>query len=351
VSVVEQAKAGRTDMTSATQQSEAAEEALPTRAPDYATREDLHHAYRLLLGREPDASGWSHLCRALSEQRIPPADLAMRFMESAEFAARHSGKAHHGPAEEVVLDGFSLFVRADDRDIGRHIRATHLYETHVTAAIRNLLVPGNVFVDVGANIGYFTNLAAHLVGPAGRVVAVEALDKNAQLIFRALERNGFDHVRVSVCAASDRNGRVSIRSDSGTSNGQAVAAGAGDFFVQTRLLDDLTADLPRIDLVKLDIEGFELLAWRGFRRMLTKHRPNVLTEFHPYCMRKFVGLDPGEYLDELFAYSSEVYVLNVDGKMLRCGSPEDVMSRWVSENDVANADGKRHLDLFASAKQ
>jgi hypothetical protein len=68
-------------------------------------------------------------------------------------------------------------------------------------------------------------------------------------------------------------------------------------------------------------------------------------------MRKFVGLDPGEYLDELFAYSSEVYVLNIDGKMLRCGSPEDVMSRWVSENDVANADGKRHLDLFASAKQ
>jgi FkbM family methyltransferase len=325
-----------------------ADETLPERAPDHATRDDLHHAYRLLLGREPDASGWSHLCRALGERRMRPLDLAMRFMESPEFAAVHSGEAHRGSPEEVILDGFSLFVRPDDRDIGRHIKATRLYETHVTAAIRNLLEPGNVFVDVGANIGYFTNLAAHLVGPSGQVVAVEALDKNAQLIFKSLERNGFDNACVNVCAASDRNGRLSIRSDSGTSNGQAMAAGAGDFFAQSRLLDDLAANLPRIDLVKLDIEGFEPLAWRGFRKMLAKHRPNVLTEFHPYCMRKFVGVEPEEYLNELFAYSGDVRVLNVDGTMIRTGSPDDVMSRWSLENEAANTEGKRHLDLFIS---
>lgn len=315
----------------------------------FATEEDIYYAYRLLLGRDPDAQGWADLRKAIADRQISPSELAESFINSQEFASQHAEVPHEGSLVEVALDGFSLFVRENDRDIGRHIRATRQYEPHVTAAMKGLLRPGNIFVDIGANIGFFTNLAARLVGEEGFVVAVEPLDKNVQLIHRSLDRNGFEHVRVEACAASDRDGRVAITSHRGTSNGQVVRPGTPSqqlVFAQTRRLDDLTADLKRLDLVKFDIEGCELLAWRGFQHSLEKHRPRVLTEFHPHCMRTFIGVEPREYLDALFAYAGDLYVLTVDGQHISCRTPEDVMRRWENANGASGADGKEHLDLL-----
>jgi FkbM family methyltransferase len=314
-----------------------------------ATEDDIYYAYRLLLGREPDAQGWNELRRIIADRTMAPDELARGFLDSPEFAQTNGSQQPRDGFVEVALDGFVLFVRADDRDIGGNIRATRTYEPHVTHAMKELLRPGDVFVDIGANIGFFTNLAARLVGSDGFVLAVEPMDKNVQLILRSLERNGFAHVRVLACAASDREGRVAMRTDPGTSNGQAVAtgmAGQRTLYAQTLRLDDVSRDLTRIDLVKLDIEGFELLAWRGFRDGLARHRPRVLTEFHPYCMRQFVGIEPEEYLVELFAYAGAVDVVPTEGPRVRCAAPDDVMREWHTVNERANAAGKYHLDLL-----
>jgi len=311
-----------------------------------ATRDDVYHAFRLFLGREPDSAGLEVICRAVVDHRLTPTALADGFLASPEFALRGGRAPLENAAVEVRVDGISLFIRPEDHDIGQTIRH---YEPHIVAMLRKLLRPGHVFVDIGANIGLFTNLAASLVGADGFVLAVEPMDKNIQLIHRALQHNGFDHVRVDACAASDRNGRVAMTSHRGTSNGQVVPTGtAGQqlVFAQTRRLDDLAADLPRIDLVKFDIEGCELLAWRGFRDSLEKHRPRVLTEFHPHCMRTFIGVEPRDYLDTLFEYAGDLYVLTVKGKHIPCRTPEDVMQRWDEENRMSEADGKNHLDLF-----
>jgi len=314
-----------------------------------ATDDDIYYAYRLLLGREPDAQGWEDLRRIVAERRLTPHQLAHAFMSSPEFAARIAGSPQVGGLSELVLDGFSLFVRADDRDIGEGVSSTRVYEPHVTRVVRELLRSGDTFVDVGANIGYFTNLAACLVGASGFVLALEPMDKNVQLILRSLERNALTHVRVLACAASDRDGRVAMRTDPGTSNGQAMATGMADrqaMYAQALRLDDVTRDLARIDLVKLDIEGFELLAWRGFREGLARHRPRVLTEFHPYCMTQFVGVRPEEYLVEIFDYGSAVDVVPTGGPRVRCAAPEDVMRQWFTLNERTGADGKYHLDLL-----
>ncbi|MET0232084.1 MAG: FkbM family methyltransferase [Rhodanobacteraceae bacterium] len=328
---------------------------LPSRPRDgaQATDDDIYYAYRLLLGREPDAKGWDELRRIVASRSISPEEIARGFLSSPEFAVRNNGLSQVGALVEVPLDGFKLYVRANDRDIGRQIQSTRIYEPHVTRAMSEILRTDDVFVDVGANIGFFTNLAAHLVGPRGFVLAIEAMDKNVQLILRSLECNGFAHVRVLACAASDRDGRVAMRTDPGTSNGQAVAAGAfGErtLYAQALRIDELARGLAKIDLVKLDIEGFELLAWRGFRDSLARHRPRVLSEFHPYCMRQFVDVEPAEYLAELFAYGGAIDVVHTDGARARCDTPDDVMREWESVNARANAAGTPHLDLLVQPR-
>jgi len=317
-----------------------------------ATREDLYFAYRLLLGREPDDIGWEHYLKIIADQKPSVHDVVQYFLGSAEFIARQGGSANAGELAEVELGGFSLFTRSDDRDIGTHIQATAEYEPHVTAAMRDYLRPGHVFVDVGANIGFFTNLAAHIVGPQGFVVAVEPMDKNVQLIYRSLEKNRSHNVRVHACAASDRMGLVALTTDAGTSNGQILAATSlapRTFYTQTRPLDEMVADLDRIDLVKLDIEGYELLALRGFRAALKKHKPTILTEFHPYCMRTYVGIDPAEYLRELFEYASRIRVLEDAVCRTICANAEQVMRRWERADKAARNDGTTHIDLLVEA--
>lgn len=316
--------------------------------PMLATTEDIRYAYRLLLGREPDAEGLGHHCVEAAAHELSPPDLAKSFIASAEFAARNQALP-----VEVKLDGYSVFIRPDDHDIGQHIEATHEYEPHVTAALRERLRPGHVFVDIGANVGFFTQMAAHLVGPTGMVVAVEPMDKNLQLIFRGIEQNNFEHVSVHACAASDRVEVVCVATGPGTSNGQVLAASVSGnrlLFTQTRRLDDLVKDLDRIDLVKLDIEGYELRAWRGMQRSLAKHRPTILSEFHPHCMRTHVGIDPLDYLDALFKYGN-VRVLHYHGGSVECAVRADVMGHWEAGDKAGRGDGKHHLDLLIQPGQ
>jgi FkbM family methyltransferase len=312
-------------------------------SPLRATDDDIRYSYRLLFGREPDTEGWNGHRRTIADFPILAFDFARLLMETNEF--QHSHAAH--PIVEVALDGYSLFVRREDRDIGREIRETRTYEPHIVAKLRDLLRTGDTLVDVGANIGFFTQLAASVVGPSGRVVAIEPLDKNVQLILRSIDRNRFAHVDVRACAISDRVGIVSMLTDAATSNGQAAAgARPSAALAQTRTLDEITRDLERIDVVKIDIEGFELAAWRGFRKGLAKHRPHVLTEFHPHCMTRFADAEPGDYLAELFAYSPTVEVVHPDAHAERCTSADAVLRAWETFDRRHGGDGTSHLDLF-----
>jgi len=306
---------------------------------------DVRHAYRLLLGREPDREGLENYCKMVAARSIRAADLAQIFIGSSEYRAR---TANRREALEVDFEGYCMYVHPDDLDIGANVSAGR-YEPHVTAAVKELLYPGATFVDVGANIGYFAALGAHLVGPDGRVVAVEPMDKNLQLIYMTIWKNRFTQIEVMSCAASSSAQIVPMATTSASSNGEVLRADSQrkpSLFAQTRRLDDLLRDIDRIDLIKLDIEGHELPAWRGFSEGMARCRPLVLTEFHPKCMRENAGIEPADYLALLFDYGSSIEVLRGPQQRVTCHSPADVMSEWQATDQRLQTNGKAHLDLF-----
>jgi FkbM family methyltransferase len=294
-----------------------------------SVRDDVNSAYRLLLGREPDREGFALYTRMIESGALSTERLVDIFVSSQEFAARRGRSAG---LVELQLDGYSMFARTDDCDIGASLLKTKTYEPHVTKMVRELLRVGDTFVDVGANIGYFMALTAHLVGPAGKIVAIEPMDKNVQLLYATIWRNRFKHVEVFPYAASDTNDLLPMATGSGTSNGQVVLGGADarlpTLFAQSRRLDDLLALLHAVHLVKIDIEGHELIALRGFASGLARHRPFLLTEFHPKCMRENSKVEPVEYLAFLFAYGEEICVLHNDDGQVACRDADAVMREW-----------------------
>ena len=144
------------------------------------------------------------------------------------------------------------------------------YEPLNTYRFKKLLRPGMVVVDVGANIGYFTLLAASLVGPSGQVLAVEPWPANFAVLDRCITRNSLAQVRALEfgLAGEAGVGRIGQADQTVFNNRTASMVGPGQMPVEVRTLDDCIAEwgLERIDLLKMDVYGYELQILRGAQR-------------------------------------------------------------------------------------
>jgi FkbM family methyltransferase len=259
--------------------------------------------------------------------------------------------------QEIAQTDYRLFAHASDVHVGAPLLAGAAYEPHVANVLREQLHRGDVVLDVGAGIGVVTMLAAALVGDSGRVIAVEPIARNRALLARSAQANRFAQIEVIAAAASDRAGAIELRTHPTTSNGAKPAA-AGERLrlssgtgvrVPTLVLDDALASLDRLDLVKLDIAGMEPLALRGLEKTLTRFRPRLLSEFHPWAIERATRLAPIDYLVRLRTFYSAITILYPDGERERCSEPEAVMQAWRRANARAGLDGRLHLDLLLEA--
>ena len=161
------------------------------------------------------------------------------------------------------------------------------HELEVQEALKRSLRPGDVVVDVGANIGAHALLAAWLVGPEGVVVALDARAECVEAVRRNAARNGFGHVRAIHAAAAAASGEteVIVTEDSLWSR----LASVGDHPLEVRrdrvravAIDDLVrdAEIPVPRLVKIDVEGAELDVIEGMHELMATARPLIICEMH-----------------------------------------------------------------------
>jgi FkbM family methyltransferase len=167
--------------------------------------------------------------------------------------------------------------------------------------LQALLSPGMTFMDVGAHIGAFTLVGAHMVGPEGKVVAVEPLPPCVEAIRRNAAVNAMNQVTVHEGALCDYSGRIGFVSDMARSSGW-IAAGSAQaaFEAQCWTLDDFmqSAALTRVDVLKLDASGNEMSTLRGGEQAFRAGRVGTLVMklYHPNVTRERFGYDSHENL-------------------------------------------------------
>ena len=154
-------------------------------------------------------------------------------------------------------------------------------EEDLVSVLGSLLKYGGVFIDVGAHVGFISLVARRLVGPQGTVVALEPQPYNCERLLRNWEINRFNNLHLLVAAAGDRDGFVRLPQQANTDKARlSLAIGMADalnldFIVPIRQLDSLSevSNLKCIDVIKIDVEGFELQVLRGANNILerTKH--------------------------------------------------------------------------------
>lgn len=320
--------------------------------PSRATESDVAHAYRLLLKRDPDPAGLAHYLQRVRDG-LSLDDLIAEFVRSDEY---HDRTERERLADErpVDLGGYRLLVPIRDPDFGSNIFHFKQYEEPVRQVVRDHLRQGHVVVDVGANIGVMTMLAASLVGASGRVIAVEPNPANVQLLYRSLLLNGFTNVEVLPLAASDRRAVFSLTGRSNTHLIGPRGLDAGGHFVQSAALDDLLGHLPRLDFVKLDIEGHEPAALAGMWQLIARHRPVVLTEFNPRCL-ELQQQDGAAYLQRILSLYPDLRVISHFGDDEVFTTADEVLAFWARRAAETAAGGQLpagllHFDLVAPAR-
>lgn len=164
------------------------------------------------------------------------------------------------------------------------------YETELLSGLASLVKPGMVIYDIGANVGYMSLLFAKLVGPDGQVIAFEPVPENAERIAHNAVLNQYEKIiRVEKLAVIDtpRNLQFFVPASGGTGKvagaaGRSVAAYIREIEVTGTSLDNFIDEQgnPVPDLIKIDIEGGEVLAIPGMKNLLTHQRPTVVMELH-----------------------------------------------------------------------
>lgn len=167
--------------------------------------------------------------------------------------------------KHVSTTYFGSKMACDVRDM---VQATiiHLgvWEPNVSRVFERLLKPGDVAIDVGANVGYYSLLFSQLVECSGWVVAFEALPKTVEIFRRNVELNQASNINIANVAVTDRTGDVTVFASPATNIGMSTISAEKGFSAAAvvpgvRLTDFINAEeMRRTTLIKIDVEGAEV---------------------------------------------------------------------------------------------
>ncbi len=154
------------------------------------------------------------------------------------------------------------------------------YELQKQGIVASLVKPGATFYDIGANVGFYTLLAARLVGETGQIYSFEPLPQNIAFIHRHIALNQLKNVKVYEMALANHEGTACFQR--GVRDSMGKLADSGDIEVQVLSLDNLiTRDQLRApDVLKIDVEGAEYEVLQGASQMLSQHKPLIFLATH-----------------------------------------------------------------------
>ena len=280
--------------------------------------------YLSLLGRKPDPDGGRSFVASL-EAGDSLGTLISNMIRSPEFMRRihanHLTFDAFKPICTLLDDRLRLWIDLHDAHVSLGCLMDN-YEPKETAFVLDRLAPGDTFVDIGANVGWFTIRGADRVGPKGRVHSFEPRTQTHALLARSIKDNGFDKrcslhkvALASEVAASRLVWMPETENPGGSrlvrDNAELVDDMAGED-VQMVTLDsiDIQGNVP---VMKLDVEGAEAMVLQGAKTFLETHRPVILTEVFGQALRHVSKVDLAEFVGIVNNLGYSVRMLEDDG--------------------------------------
>lgn len=195
------------------------------------------------------------------------------------------------------LHGYQMVLHPSDWSDRITYFLGRYYDQATQQTLIKLLRRGDRFVDIGANTGMMTLLGASLVGAEGRVDAFEPHPDCVGRIREQVRINRIDHVHLHAMAVSDEESVMQLHAAPGHTGYSTLAGLESDEEARQTLTQEIDVRVgiadevidqseQPVDVIKMDIEGFEPFALRGLSRTLERDHPDVITEINPCCLKR-----------------------------------------------------------------
>ncbi|MDD3783490.1 MAG: FkbM family methyltransferase [Candidatus Portnoybacteria bacterium] len=249
-------------------------------------------------------------------------------------------KVHLRP-KFVKIGEYKFFINRNDFAVSSHLLGDKVYEPTETNIVRGQINKGDIVVDMGANIGYYTLIFAGLVGKSGKVFAFEPDRDNFALLSKNVKENKFDNVILINKAISDKNGQTKLylsKDNKGDHRIYDSGENRDSVVVDVVCLDDFLGEYKhKINFIKMDIQGAEGNALKGMIDIIKNSKKiKILAEFWPMGLSNF-NFNPKEFLEILEDYGFSFYNIQRAGTIK--ATKDEILKKYP-------ADKIDHTNLF-----
>ncbi|EGP92870.1 FkbM family methyltransferase [Nitrosarchaeum koreense] len=219
--------------------------------------------------------------------------------------------------EYVQIDDHIMYL---DKQDSLCLSINNIYEKFETDLVKQEIKKGDVVIDIGANIGYYTLIFAKLVGDTGKVFAFEPDPTNFELLRKNIEANGYKNVILEQKALSNKEGKVTLALSKQNTAGHHISSEQQDsknsIQVDAIIADNYFKNFERkINFVKMDVEGAESIVLGGMTNMLRNNAElKMMVEYNPDAIKN-MGLDPASYLELLIRNGFSM--MDIDSKNMK----------------------------------
>jgi len=215
------------------------------------------------------------------------------------------------------VQGHKMFLDSKD---SLCLSINGVYEPFETELVKKEIKKGDVVLDLGANIGYYTLIFAKLVGKRGKVFAFEPDPTNFSLLKKNVEMNGYKNVELVQKAVSNKTGKIKLylcEDNKGDHRIYNSHDGRQSIEIEAIRLDDYFKNYNgAVDFIKMDIQGAEGGAIQGMFNLLKKNNVKIITEFWSIGLKRF-GIDSEECLKLLIEFGFKLYEVNEREKKIK----------------------------------
>lgn len=212
---------------------------------------------------------------------------------------------------KIRVAGQTIFASSFDRIVSLYLKKFSLMESPETEFFKSVVKKGMRVADVGSNLGYYTLIAADLIGREGEVFAFEPDAENFRLLQKNIAKNGYQNIEAVNRAVSDKTGKLRLflseenwgdhriyNSDKDRQSVEILATSLDDFF-QNR----------PVDFIKIDVEGAENMVFSGMQNIIKNNpRLGIMMEFWPHGL-KMAGVSPRDFLRRIRDVGFSVYLI------------------------------------------
>jgi FkbM family methyltransferase len=262
----------------------------------------------------------------------------------------------HHVFRKISPYNFHILLNIQDKYIGRPLLLKGSYEQRISERFAKYLKPDSCVIDIGANIGYYSLLAASQC-PHGQVFSFEPDKQNFQMLKTSIAYNGFEEIiQVYNLAVSDSNKTIMIADPGNTDNSGARFTSTNEDLLKSLLSDsnsylekveavqlDTFLKINKVDIVKIDIEGHEPYAIEGMLNILRRDKPVIFTELAPSNLKLFSAIEPSDFLQPLLDIGYQIYLVERSGKVLEFSNNIAALMDYFYQQKT------HHLDIFLIA--